>query len=117
MGEINLHITEPIDCHLWKIRFPSVEDWPLDLKTLVVFEEDVHFERSLKQCDCGQLYFYEMIEFIDFERGEDPIYRTLIPIADEQTAVSLNSKSKFELINFLSLRYDWPNNEKNARVY
>ncbi len=48
------------------------------------FEDSSHFDRSLLRCRaCGQLYFYEFYEEIDWANGNDPTYRTWVPVEEK----------------------------------
>lgn len=48
------------------------------------FEDKSHLVRALLRCrDCGQLYFYEWCEEIDWVNGDDPRYQAWV-LVDEQ---------------------------------
>lgn len=99
----------PTECHLWKNGNPSLEQLRNDLITLKAYEEDDHFIRKLKQCrGCGQLYFYEFYEQIDWQGGNDAQYTTWIPVQDVKTADELSQLSRIELLRFTSIRRDFP---------
>ena len=68
------------DCHLW--RTDTVPKDELDkLEEVETFLEDSHLMRRVKRChDCGQFYFYEFYEEIDYTQGDDPQWRALIPV-------------------------------------
>jgi hypothetical protein len=77
------------DCHLWQTVTVS-EDELNQLEVVETFLEDSHLMRRLKRCkDCGQLYFYQFREEIDWLAGEDPVYRILIPVRSSEEAVRL----------------------------
>jgi hypothetical protein len=75
-------LREPTQCHFWKADHPNPGRDETDL--VKSFEDDSHLVRALLRCrDCGQLYFYEWYEEIDWEGGDDPWYQTWVPV-DEQ---------------------------------
>jgi hypothetical protein len=79
-------LQEPTQCHLWKLDHPNLGRGSKDDKMEVVknFEDDSHFGRSLLRCrDCKQLYFYEFYEEIDWLNGNDPTYRTWVPVEEK----------------------------------
>lgn len=72
----------PTQCHFWTAEHPNPgRD---DTELVKSFEDDSHLVRALLRCrDCGQLYFYEWYEEIDWVNGNDPWYQTWVPV-DEQ---------------------------------
>ena len=82
--------------------------------TVKLYTNEYHNERSLKICKfCGQLYFYEFIEIIDFRDGNDSEYHTYIPIKSIKDADKLNKLSNMELSVFLSIRMNFPPYDSN----
>lgn len=64
-----------------------------------VYVDESHLFRYLLKCkDCGQLYFYEFKEEIDWDKGDDSQYNTYIPVKSEEEADKLNAKSSMELL-------------------
>lgn len=101
----------PDKCHLWKQEKPHPE-----LVTIKEFSPDDFSSmadesaRSLKKCrHCGQLYFYEMAELRDMQGGNDPIYRTYIPVASSEVADALVGVSEYELtLHVPHISFSWP---------
>lgn len=90
---------KPIQCHLWKKKNITLKD--LDFNQVKKFEDSSHFARSVLSCkQCGQLYFYEFLEFVDFDGGDDKMYAVHIPI-DPQDIEKLQAKSSFELLRYI----------------
>ena len=97
---------------------PSAKDaWAakssLTIKTFLIDES--HFIVSIWFCrECEQHFLNVTTEMIDWEAGEDPIYRTFMPITQSELAVLTESgrpsDSTLNAIgpNRRSLRYDWP---------
>ena len=79
-----------------------------DLRIIDTYEEESHLIRRLESCmKCGQLYFYEFYEEIDWAGGNDPQYRTWIPVEDAESAKELSTLSTLELLRFPSIRSDF----------
>jgi hypothetical protein len=116
MSEIK--ITTASSCHLWNKTDITAEDLRQDLANEEIYYDESHLMRRLMKCKkCGQLYFYEFYEEIDYQEGNDPQYRTWIPVDDVASAQSLNTLSVFEILKFPSIRSDWPSNQKVPRIY
>lgn len=73
------------------------------------FIDSSHLVRNIVKCkDCGQLYFHEYYEVIDWVDGDDSQYDTYIPIEDEIKAEALSSLSPLELLgNSPRLQWDY----------
>lgn len=91
-------------CHLMS-KTPSESDLVPTYEhfnCLKVFVDDSHVFRYLLQCKlCGQLYFYEFYEEIDWANGNDPQYVTFIPVKSAEIAEELNRKSPMGLLEML----------------
>ena len=62
------------------------------------YQRDYHHGRQLKRCKrCGQLYFHEFYEEMDFRDGEDQQYFIFIPVDNLKAADELNKLTRFEL--------------------
>jgi len=82
-----------------------------------VFIDESHFLVDIRTCPaCGQRFLWVMTELIDWQDGEDPIERTVLPLTDEEIA-QLDSRGETgldeALLNTLGrgrrcLRYSWP---------
>ncbi len=94
------------DCHLWQTATVSEHEL-LKLEDVETFLDDSHLMRRLKRCnDCGQLYFYQFREEIDWIAGEDPQYRILIPVTSREEAVKLADENKLS-VSFHRPRLEW----------
>ena len=90
-----------LKCHL--LSKTPLEDEILPLKPhfklIKILVQESHLFRYILECrQCGQLYFYEFYEQIDWEKGNDPQYTTYIPIENIKTGEELNKKSPMELL-------------------
>jgi hypothetical protein len=88
-------------CHLIQIT-PVVTDLlPTSdrFRLIKTYEDESHLFRYLLRCKrCGQLYFFEFYEEIDWENGDDPQNTTYIPINTAKEADALHALSPIELL-------------------
>ncbi|MBI2409762.1 hypothetical protein HYV30_01830 [Candidatus Kaiserbacteria bacterium] len=91
---------EPLRCALWKKSTVGLED--LNFESVNVFNKTTHIKRDLFKCrDCGQLYFHEWYEHMDFNH-DAYMYDTYIPVETESDiATLLKNKSTADLEKFL----------------
>jgi hypothetical protein len=67
---------------------------------------------------CGQLYFYEFYEWIDWTGGNDPQYVTYIPVESHEEIEALRKTNEFTLLNFSPrLHKDFPRDATEPTVY
>lgn len=87
--------------------------------------DDPHDIIRIKACsNCGQRYVAVTTEFIDWEDGEDPIYRSVVPLTLEESERLLSQGEDVDvrLIESLAktrryLQTSWPKEEKQESVY
>jgi hypothetical protein len=119
--EANIHeFRKPEQCVYW--RDPeSVRGAPMkDLFELIdTYADESHLRRYLLRCrECGQLYFFEFYEWIDWENGNDPQYSKFIPVSTMDQADMLKNSSPPELLRFSpSLNIDFPKDAETPTVY
>lgn len=104
------HLNPPIDCALWD-RPELVEGAIKDQFHLVeAITNDPHHWRYLLECrECRQRYFYEFLEEIDWERGNDPQYTTYVPVESDAEVEALTATTPRELREFSPrIQRDWP---------
>jgi hypothetical protein len=114
MSEIKTVI--PDRCHLWTKQHLKQSDLPV-LEMVETYLDEDHLKRSLVKCsDCGQHYYREYYEEIDWEDGNDPQYRTYIPIIPDPDSIkALSAMSPMELLGLIPrLLDDW--NADGSRV-
>lgn len=80
--------------------------------------DESHYIVSIRNCpSCSQRYLQVTTETIDWNDGEDPIFRTIIPIDDEERASLIaNSPPKTSVLEAISpgrrsLKYAWQKGE------
>ena len=111
---------EPSNCHLWKQESLTPNDLYGCFETLEEFgEEDTHYRRALLRCkSCGQLYFYEFYEWINWQGGNDPQYRTWVPVESRYEIENLLATNPFSLLKFSPrLHSDFPKEASEPKVY
>ena len=76
----------PTQCVLW--RQPDLVTAPRGrFETVETYTHESHLYRALvKCCECGQLYFYEFYERVDWDDGDDAQYSTYIPLPEPAAA-------------------------------
>ena len=69
---------------------------------LETFVDESHLSRDLLKCkECGQLYFAEFYEEIDWEDGDDPQFWTYIPVQTGVEIEMLKRASPPKLLEYL----------------
>ncbi|MGA8613121.1 MAG: hypothetical protein WB760_15765 [Xanthobacteraceae bacterium] len=88
----------PTQCALW--RQPDLALSPRErFEVVETFADESHLSRSLLRCsECGQLYFYEFYENVDWAGGDDAQYQTYIPVSARDEAVRMKDLSVFDLM-------------------
>ena len=86
--------------------------------------DESHYIVSIRVCPaCSQHYLQVTTETVDWQDGEDPIYRTIIPIDDaERTELTSNKRLDANVIESVgvgreSLKFDWPKNQKPSTYW
>ena len=84
-----------------------------------LYVDESHRRRYLLKCrECGQLYFYEFYEIIDWDDGEGPQYSTYIPIETAAEIEALRATDHFDLRQFSPrLQDDFPKGANVPTVY
>ena len=92
---------DPVDCVLWERPELVLEGTVKErFERIDTFVEESHWWRYLLKCrECGQLYFFEFSEEVDWEQGNDPQYTTYIPVETVEEGAALSEISPMELLN------------------
>ena len=99
----------PNECHLYHHRPLTAELIRASLAPVKEYTDDLHLIRSLLRCsECGQLYFHEFFEIVDWVNGNDAQYSSWIPVADEASADQLSLLSPMELNAYGGIHVDFP---------
>ncbi len=76
-----------------------------------------HWWRYLLKCrECGQLYFFEFSEEIDWEKGEDPQYSAYIPVETRQEIEVLRENGRTLESVRPQLSIDYPKGAKTPTI-
>ena len=110
---------DPAGCVLWEKPELVLEGTVKDrFERLDTFVEESHWWRYLLRCrECGQLYFFEFNEEVDWEHGNDPQYTTYIPVETAGDAKALSKLSPMELLSHRPrLQKDFPKSAAKPSV-
>jgi hypothetical protein len=89
----------PIQCHLWTKNVLTEDDF--DFEKVETLYESSHFDHIIYRCKkCGQLYFYDFYEWVDFENGNDKIYITYVPISAIEEGIKMNDNPNLQMKDF-----------------
>ena len=110
-------IPQPLHCVLW--RDDRLENIREMLETTETYLDASHERRCLLRCrECGQLYFYHFVEFVDYESGEDPQYRTYVPVTSAKDAALLSDLPEVDIATRTpAIRSDWPKGQDKPKVF
>lgn len=95
-------------CHLWSEQLTK-EMLFTSFDSIKSYRDNYHNTRELKKCKvCGQLYFYEFIEIVDFGEGNDNEYYSFIPVNSIVDADKLDTLSELELTSYIGIHMNFP---------
>ena len=101
----------PGPCHLLTLTplTPAALS-PESFTILATYRDDSHLIQRLLRCTaCGQRYFYEFREEIDWQGGDDPQYRTYIPVHSAAEALRISQLPPSGLASLIPrIQVDWP---------
>lgn len=119
-----MNSANPLGCNqCWSSD--AAEAWKVITKVPIETRliDEPHYIVRIRACAaCAQRYLQVTTETVDYADGEDPIYRTVIPIDAAEHATLIASKplsnSAIEAVGVgrRSLKYDWPKG-KDASTY
>ena len=88
------------NCHLFTDSTLTSDDVYRSLEELKTYIDESHLHRNLMRCKkCGQLYFHEFAEEIDWVGGNDPQESIYAPVIDEAEGDRLNEMSTSGLMS------------------
>ena len=95
-----VHLRHPIQCALWEHPDRLSGKFAETFEKTESYEASSHLIRWLYKCrECGQLYFYEWYESVDWDEGDDKMYTTLIPVQMEDVE-ALKGADIFDLMRY-----------------
>jgi hypothetical protein len=112
-------LKKPTQCHLWQMENLTAQDIYSAFEGLERFLDDVHHIRSLLRCrQCGQLYFHEFYEWIDWTGGDDPQYSLYIPVETREQIEALAATNEYTILNYFPrLHKDYPSDAKEPKIF
>jgi hypothetical protein len=111
---------EPTQCTYWHnpelVRAAPMKE---GFELIETYADESHLRRYLLKCrECGQLYFFEFYEWVDWEHGNDPQYSKYIPVPTVEDAQMLKKVSQAELLLFSpALNIDFPRDAEAPTIY
>ena len=109
----------PAQCHLWQAETLTMKDLLEALTAVETFLDEPHQTRDLRKCKtCGQLYFHEFLDWIDWQKGDDPQCQTFIPVDSKNDIGPLLRADEFSLQSFSPrLLADYPKGAESCRIH
>jgi hypothetical protein len=103
-----VELRHPTQCVLWENPERIAGKFGEFLDEIEAYEDSSHLTRSLYKCrECGQLYFHEWWEWVDWDHGNDKQYSTLIPVQTPEDIQALKQTTTFELMTYFPrLQFD-----------
>ncbi len=103
-----VELSPPTQCVLWENPERVAGKFAALLDEVEAYEDSSHLSRSLYKCrECGQLYFHEWWEWVDWDKGNDKQYSTLIPVQTQEDLAALKNATTFGLMTYFPrLQFD-----------
>ena len=96
-----VQLQKPTQCALWEHPELALGKFSQKFEAVEEYDDDSHLNRSLCKCrECGQLYFREWYEWVDWKEGNDKIYVTLIPVQTPEEIAALRQTTVFTLMRY-----------------
>ena len=96
-----VHLPNPTKCVLWETPDFIARKFSDLFTEIECYEDSSHLTRSLYKCrECGQLYFHEWYEWVDWDEGNDKMYTTLIPVQTQAQIEKLKATDTFMLMAY-----------------
>lgn len=111
---------KPTQCIFWKkpklIKEGTIKD---RFELIETYVKESHWWRYLLKCrECGQLYFFEFYEEIDWLNGNDPQYCTYVPVEMAKEIKALKESDIWSIHAFVPrLLADWPRDAKRYKIH
>jgi hypothetical protein len=96
-----VQLNPPTGCVLWDHPERLAGRFSELLEEVEAYEDSSHLTRSLYKCrECGQLYFHEWYEWVDWDQGNDKQYSTLVPVQTQEEIAALRETNVFTLMTY-----------------
>ncbi len=100
-------LKHPTQCVLWENPSRIGAKFSDIFEEVETYEDSSHLTRSLYKCrECGQLYFFEWYEWVDWEKGNDKMYSTLVPVETREDGEGLSRTTIYTLLTYIP-RLQW----------
>lgn len=77
----------------WPNSAQAAWEFCVRLKEHRIFIDKSHLRVTVRQCpQCGQSFLYVFIETVDWVNGEDPQYRSLLPLTEDELRAFIESE-------------------------
>jgi hypothetical protein len=97
----SVKLRAPTQCAMWQRPELALGKFSQTFELVEEYVDESHLERSLWKCqECGQLYFHEWYEWVDWDKGDDKIYVTLLPVQTSEDIAALKETNVFELMRY-----------------
>ena len=108
----------------WPSKAPEAWEALKSIPVETYLIDESHYIVSIRACaTCLQRYLQVTTETVDFEHGEDPIYRKVIPIDEgERARLNASAPPNTEIIEGVgigrrSLKYAWPKDQEASTYW
>jgi hypothetical protein len=96
-----VQLPPPTGCALWEHPERAGGKFSEIFEEVASYEDSSHLERALYMClECGQQYFFEWYEWVDWDGGNDRCYSTLIPVQTQEQLEALKQTDMFSLMRY-----------------
>ncbi len=96
-----VQLPPPTACILWEHPERAGAKFSEIVDEVESYEESSHLSRALYKCrECGQQYFFEWYEWVDWDGGNDRSYSTLIPVQTQEQLEALKQTDIFSLMRY-----------------
>jgi hypothetical protein len=103
-----IYLQKPTQCLLWQHpdRIRIGQKFSDLLEAIESYEDSRYLTRSFYKCrECGQLYFYEWLEWA--HRGIDKTYDTFVPVKTQAEIEALKQTDSLSLLSYFPrLQFD-----------
>lgn len=110
-----IQMKAPTQCNLWLRE--DLTPFDLDMEIVKVYTRTSHIERDLLKCrECGQLYFHDWYEHVNFKGGAS-MYDTYIPVETETEIEELsNVEQSADLARYVPQLHGSFTNDRNDNL-
>lgn len=110
---------EPRQCIYWENPEQVRGVMQQRFELIETYQDQSHQRRYLLRCrECGQLYFFEFHEQVDWADGDDPQFSQYVPVSTPEEAAALAALNEFGVqLAAPALCIDFPKDATAPLVY